>query len=171
MRGAWMLALAMLAAAPGCATLAMLRPLPRACPGPLVPVEEMGADFALRAGYRVRSGAHDEALTLVGEKRADRFVLVGLDPFGTPVFTLVQEGGEVRRERHLRPLFPFAPENALRDVQAVRFPRRTGASPGKGEAQVPQVLEEDGRFTITRAACDWQAQLLPHADPLPSAHP
>jgi len=153
------LALAALAAAPGCATLAMLRPLPRACPGPLVAVEEMGPDFALRFGYRVRSRGREEALTLVAEKRAGRLVLVGLDPLGTPVFALVQEGLEVRRERHLRPLFPFAPENALRDLQLVRFPEQLAPSRENGDAQL---VAEDGRFVISRAACDWQATLLPH---------
>lgn len=152
------LALAVLAAAPGCATLAMLRPLPRACTGPLVSVEEMGPDFALRAGYRVESRGREEALTLVAEKRASRLVLVGLDPLGTPVFALVQEGLEVRRERHLRPLFPFAPENALRDLQLVRFPELAA----RRQAGDAQVVSKDGRYTISRAACDWQATLAPH---------
>jgi len=71
----------------------------------------------------------------------------------------VQEGLEVRRERHLRPLFPFAPENALRDLQLVRFPERLAPSRENGDAQL---VAEDGRFVISRAACDWQATLLPH---------
>jgi hypothetical protein len=162
-RRAAALALALCAAtAPGCATLAMLRPLPRACAGPLVPVGEMGADFALRAGYRVRSRGREEALTLVAEKREGRLVLVGLDPLGTPVFALVQEGLRVRRERHLRPLFPFAPENALRDLHQVRFGERLGRI---REAEAAQVVEEAGRFAISRPACDWEATLTPQSRP------
>jgi hypothetical protein len=153
------LALALLAAAaPGCATLAMLRPLPRACPGPLVAVEAMGPDFALRARYRVRSRGREQALTLVAEKREEQLVLVGLDPFGTPVFALVQQGLEVRRERHLRPLFPFAPENALRDVQRVRFPERL---PAAGEGDDVRVVPRGDGFEIERASCDWRATLVP----------
>jgi hypothetical protein len=153
------LALALLAAAtPSCATFAMLRPLPRACPGPLVAVEAMGPDFALRARYRVNSRGREEALTLVAEKREGRLVLVGLDPFGTPVFALVQHGLEVRRERHLRPLFPFAPENALRDFQRVRFAERL---PAAGEGGDVRVVARDGAFYIERASCDWRATLAP----------
>jgi hypothetical protein len=144
-----------LLAAPGCAQLAMLRPLPRACPGELVPVAEMGPDFSLQARYRVRSRGQEEALALVAEKRGERLVLLGLDPLGTLVFSLVQDGDEVRRERHLRPLFPFAPENALRDLERVRFP------------EVFAGTEDDARVEVRGAAtllrredCDWEALLV-----------
>jgi hypothetical protein len=153
------LALALLAAAAsGCVTLAMLRPLPRACAGPLVAVEAMGPDFALRARYRVNSRGREQALTLVAEKRGGRLVLVGLDPFGTTVFALVQQGLEVRRERHLRPLFPFAPENALRDFQRLRFPEQL---PPAGEGGDVLFFTRDDGFYIERASCDWRATLVP----------
>jgi hypothetical protein len=146
--------LAALAGAPGCATLAALRPLPRPCPGPLLPVAEMGADFAVEAHYRVRSRGREQALRLVAEKRGGRLVLLGLDPLGTHVFSLVQEGAEVRRERHLRPLFPFAPENALRDLLRVRY--AAALAGGDGAARV----ERDGDATrLLRPACDWEARL------------
>lgn len=151
------LCVALAAGAPGCATLAMLRPLPRACPGALLPVAEMGPDFSVQARYRVRSGGREEALTLVAEKRGERLVLLGLDPLGTLVLSLVQEGREVRRERHLRPLFPFAPENALRDFQRVRFADALAGS--EDDARV----EDRGNATLlTRPACDWEALLGVH---------
>jgi hypothetical protein len=146
--------LAALAGAPGCATLAMLRPLPRACPGPLLPVAAMGADFALQAHYRVRSGGREAALRLVAEKRGERLVLLGLDPLGTHVFSVVQQGLAVRRERHLRPLFPFPPENVLRDVERVRFAEALAA--GDDGARV----EREGETTrLVRPACGWEASL------------
>jgi hypothetical protein len=148
-------ALAALPVASGCVTLAMLRPLPCACPGPLLAVDEMGADFALRARYRVRSGEREEALLLAAEKRGPRLVLLGLDPLGTQVFSLVQEAnGEPRRERHLRPLFPFAPENALRDLERVRFPELL--APRDGETRVEAA---DDETRILRPECDWDARL------------
>ena len=148
----------LLLAAPGCVTLAMLRPLPRACPGTLAPADALGADFSLQAGYRVQSRGREAALTLVAEKRGDRVVLVALDPLGTQVFALVQQGSEVRRERHLRPLFPFAPENALRDLERVRFADRLAGAPGDAH------VEPRGAATLLRRdACDWEAlvTLLP----------
>lgn len=149
-----LLAAALAAATPGCATLAMLRPLPRACAGQIPPVEALGSDFALRARYRVESRGRELALTLVAEKRRGRLVVLGLDPLGTNVFALVQEGSEVRRERHLRPLFPFAPENPLRDFLRVRFPELTAV--GAGDARLET---RDGATIVTRAACDWRATL------------
>ena len=148
-----------LVAASGCATLAMLRPLPRAFEGPLLPVAELGPDFALQARYRVRSRGREEALRLVAEKRGERLVLLGLDPLGTQVFSLVQEGDRVRRERHLRPLFPFAPENALRDLERVRFPERLGA-PGAGV----EMRREGETFVLVRPSCDWEATLAIDAE-------
>lgn len=159
MRGALRAALLVaLPAAPGCATLAMLRPLPHACEGPLLPVAEMGPDFALQARYRARSRGREEALLLVAEKRGGRLVLLGLDPLGTEVFALVQEDGAVRRERHLRPLFPFAPENALRDLERVRFADRLGPA----DAGV-QVRREGGATLLSRPGCDWESTLSPLA--------
>jgi hypothetical protein len=146
--------LAALAGGPGCATLAQLQPLPRACPGPLLPVAEMGPDFALQAHYRVRSRGREQALLLVAEKRGGRLVLLGLDPLGTHVFSLVQEGSEVRRERHLRPLFPFAPENALRDVERVRFADALAARDDGARLE-----REGGTARVLRPACDWEASL------------
>jgi hypothetical protein len=147
-------ALALALAAPaGCATLgpalASLRPLPRACAGPLPSVEALGPDFGLQARYRVRSGGRERALLLAAEKRGDRLVLLGLDPLGTHVFTVVQEGESVRREEHLRPLFPFAPENALRDLVQARF-----GAPIGDDARV----EPEGRgVRIVRPSCEWDA--------------
>jgi hypothetical protein len=132
----------------------MLRPLPRACQGALPAVETLGADFTLRAPYRVRSRGKDLALTLAAEKRGARLVLVGVDPLGTSVFALVQEGGEVRRERHLRPLFPFAPENVLRDLVRARHP---GLEPTSEDDAV--VTPSGDAVTISRPSCDWTATL------------
>jgi hypothetical protein len=138
----------------------MLRPLPRACEGPLLAVAEMGPDFALQARYRVRSRGREEALLLVAEKRGGRLVLLGLDPLGTEVFSLVQEGGDPRRERHLRPLFPFAPENALRDLERVRFAERLAAADGGVE-----VRREGEATLLSRPDCDWEATLAPLGAP------
>jgi hypothetical protein len=147
-----------LATPTGCATLgpvfASLRPLPRACSGPLPPVEALGPDFALQARYRVRSRGREQALLLAAEKRGARLVLLGLDPLGTHVFTVVQEGSALRREEHLRALFPFAPENALRDLVQARFGDRVGEPPDDAR------IEPAGRgVEIARPSCAWESMV------------
>lgn len=155
-RAAAALAAAALATASGCTTLgpalASLRPLPRACEGALVPVEALGPDFALQARYRVRARGREQALLLAAEKRGARFVLLGLDPLGTTVFAVVQEGSSLRRERHLRALFPFAPENALRDLVRARSGEPFGAQPDG-----TRVEAADRGVRIVRPSCAWEA--------------
>jgi hypothetical protein len=150
----------LVAGAAGCASLplalASLRPLPRACPGPLLPIAAMGADFALQARYRARRGEREEALLLAAEKRGARLVVVGLDPFGTQVFAVVQEGASVRRERHLRPLFPFAPENALRDLVEARFPEAVDALPAAADERAART-REGAAVHLVRPRCGWEA--------------
>ena len=158
----------LLVGALGCASLplalASLRPLPRACPGPLLPVGAMGGDFALQARYRVTSRGRDEVLLLAAEKRGERLVVLGFDPLGTELFALVQEGAAMpRRERHLRPLFPFAPENVLRDLVEARFPDAVDALPWDAEDRARRT-REDSRVRLERPACEWTATVeLPAA--------
>jgi hypothetical protein len=117
----------------------------------------MGPDFALQARYRATSGGRSEALLLVAEKRGDRLVLAGVDPLGHLVFALTQTGADVRRDRHVRALFPFAPENALRDLERVRFPAAAAAAgPARDEARVER---RDGLHRIARPSCEWEATL------------
>jgi hypothetical protein len=159
----------LLAGAAGCASLplalAALRPLPRACPGPLLPVAAMGDDFALQARYRARSGEREEALLLASEKRGERLVVVGLDPLGTQVFAVVQEGRDLRRERHLRPLFPFAPENALRDLVEARFPEAVAALPTAADERALRT-RDGAAVRLARPRCGWEAtvEVLTKAD-------
>jgi hypothetical protein len=104
----------------------------------------------------VRSDGREQALLLAAEKRGARLVLLGLDPLGTDVFTLVQEGDAVRRERHLRPLFPYPPENALRDLERLRFADRLAAADA---ADGTRVAITGATATIERPSCDWEATL------------
>lgn len=163
------LALCTLALATGCASLplalASLRPLPRACGGPLLPVDAMGADFALQARYRARRGEREEALLLAAEKRGTRLVVVGLDPLGTQVFAVVQEGSDLRRESHLRALFPFAPENALRDLVEARFPEAVAALPAAADERARRT-RKGAAVHLARPRCGWEAtvEVLTNAD-------
>jgi CubicO group peptidase (beta-lactamase class C family) len=117
----------------------------------------MGADFTLQARYRVASGGRDEVVLLAAEKRGERLVVLGFDPLGTELFAVVQEDGAApRRERHLRPLFPFAPENALRDLVEARFPEPVDAL-GGARADRASRTREGAIVHLARPGCGWNA--------------
>ena len=148
------------AALPGCATLglALNRALPderRACPGPLVPTEEMPGDFLLRQDVRVEGEGLDWALTLVSQKRGPVLVLVGLDPFGAKLFTLTQRGVEVTVERP-RGRLPLPPVNLLRDLHRARF-GRPGTPP---EPDVTIAADDAGTVRIHHAVCRYDTTLV-----------
>src|SRR5215472_15058889 len=150
---AYVVALALAASFPGCARLglAFYRALPdrgRECPGPLVPTQEMGGDFFLEQNVRVQGEGVDWALTLVSQKRGPTLVLVGLDPFGAKLFTLTQQGKEVKVERPGGPL-PLPPVNLLRDLHRTRF----GRPGGPPEPGVTIESDEPGSVRIQHAVC------------------
>jgi hypothetical protein len=147
-------------ALPGCATLglALSRALPdrgHECPGPLVPTEEMHAEFLLEQDVRVQGDGLDWALTLVSQKRGPTLVLVGLDPFGAKLFTLTQRGTEISVERPGGRL-PLPPVNLLRDLHRARFGR-------PGAPLEPGVTIESlgpGSVRIQHAECGYETTLV-----------
>jgi hypothetical protein len=112
----------------GCSTRGLLSVLPLSwhpigaeCPGPLAPVERIEEGRVWQAQYRLRTEDGEAALTLAGERRGSIFVLVGLDPLGSQAFVIVQRGVEVSVDEHVPPLFPWPPENVLRDLHLAAF--------------------------------------------------
>jgi len=118
-----LVALMLLAGLLGCAHWLPLswHPIGDECPGPLAPVERIEEGRVWQAQYRFRSDDREAALVLAGERRGPIFVLVGLDPLGSRVFVVLQRNDEVRVEDHVRPLFPWPPENVLRDLHLAAF--------------------------------------------------
>jgi len=92
-----------------------------ACPGELVPTQEIAGDFLLRLHLRVSSEGGSFGFELAVQKVGDELVLVGLHPLGAKLFTLRQTGTDVRVEAHPAPALEVPPENILRDVHRVRF--------------------------------------------------
>jgi hypothetical protein len=117
-----LLPLLALAASLGCAVPPLWgAPHLAACPGPLVPSEEIpDGDFLLRERVRVVGGEVDAGLELVVERRGPRLVVVGFNAFGAKAFSVVQRGSDVETESYL-PALPVPPGNALRDLHAARF--------------------------------------------------
>lgn len=99
------------------------------CPGALASTESMTGDFLLQQSVRVRSADSTASLRLVSQLRGGELRLVGLDPVGVELFTLIQRGREVEVTALPPPLLEIPPENLLRDLHRVRFLRLASHEP------------------------------------------
>ncbi len=168
--GAALLCLAGLLPALGCAQLGLglARVLPdaaRECPGRLLPSEQIVGEFRSRQRVRVQGEDLDWQLELVGEKRGDLLVLLGLDPFGGELFAVRQRGSEVRVERP-RGRLPRPPTDLLRVFQRARL---ADAPP---EAGVRIERPAPGEVTIEHERCGYRTRLITLEEaPLPAREP
>jgi Protein of unknown function (DUF3261) len=105
----------------GCAHLAPRAGRIAECPGALRPTQEIEGDLRLESRMRIRAGPTEVALRLALEKRGPRLVLVGLDPLGVVVFSVVQTGVDVEVEALPPAAFPVPAINVLRDMHRARF--------------------------------------------------
>ena len=112
----------------GCRHLLEGRRAIRACPGILVPTQEIEGNFALRQRMLIRKDGTDVHLELALQKVGDRLLLVAFDPFGVNVFTVIQTGTETEIEALPAAVLPVAPINVLRDVHRVRLLTAAGAN-------------------------------------------
>lgn len=92
-----------------------------ACPGEVVPTQEIAGEFALQFRVRVVADGVDLPLRVAVEKRGELLVVVGLDPFGAKLLSVHQRGSDFEVEAAPAPVLPVAPENLLRDLHRVRF--------------------------------------------------
>jgi hypothetical protein len=122
-------ALALVCALPlcGCASLWGLPPRIPECPGELVSTQAIAGDFVARERLRVSRGEQTVQLDLIVQKRGDELVLVGFDPLGAKLFTVVQSGTAAEVEAMPRAVVAVPPLNALRDVHRARFAAATDA--------------------------------------------
>lgn len=147
-----------------CAAWPGLPPRLAPCPGPVPAVASLPAgDFGWRERVRYRGGDVDAGFLVVAEKRGDRLVLVGLNPFGAKAFSVTQQQGALTAESHLGRALAVPPENVLRDWYALR-------ARGGGAAGDP--------VRIARPACGYEATFVPGerhpldpVDPGPGASP
>ncbi len=101
----------------GCATPAATHPPPE-YPGVLHPPAALGADFMLRQKI---SAVFDEkreiSFDAVLQKVGDALTLLGLTPFGSRAFLLVQTGTDIRFTNYVDRELPFPPKYILLDIQ------------------------------------------------------
>lgn len=147
-------ALLLLAALPGCLLLSGRPAIPE-CPGVLLPTQRIEGEFLLRQRVRLRSvdrAAPEAALQLAVQKRGTELVLVGFDPLGARLLSVVQRGEEVEVESLPGRVLPTAPLNLLRDLHRVRF--LALGPPAGGEGRV------EGSFADTRVSEEWSGGRL-----------
>ncbi len=149
MRGA-ALALVLLMALAGCRSLG--GPRIADCPGPLRATQGIEGDFLLRMRVRMRAGDADLALQIAARKRGSELVLVGFDPLGVELFSVVQRGLEVQVDSLPAPALPVAPRNLLRDLHRIRFLGLEPPPGGSGRAE--------GIFDGTRVSEEWSGGRL-----------
>jgi hypothetical protein len=114
---------------------------PAAVPGP-APLPELPALPAGPAGFQLRQALRFEypggsgSLEVIVQSRCGELAIVGLAPFGSRAFTLIQRGSRLESELHLPGAWPFPPENIARDVhRALLVPLPAQPPPG-GEREL-----------------------------------
>jgi hypothetical protein len=109
----------------------------RDCPGALASTESLSGDFLLQQSVRVHAGDSSWSLRLISQLNDGELRLVGLDPLGVELFTLIQRGREVEVDALPPPLLEIPPENLLRDLHRIRFLRVADSiSDGEGRTHL-----------------------------------
>jgi len=124
------------------------------CPGALRSVDEIRSNFRLDQRVWIRAPRAEVALRLAVEKRGSRLVLIGLNPLGAKVFTVIQEGSVVLVEALPAAVVEVPPVNILRDLHRIRFLGAEVPPDASGRAAVVR----DG----TRIAEEWRGGALQH---------
>ncbi len=87
----------------------------------LVPVAEIPVDFLARQRLSGRMGEHDLHSEVILQKQGDVLTLLGLTPFGTKAFSLVQRGVDTEFTSFMEVELPFPPELMLADIHRTLF--------------------------------------------------
>lgn len=92
-----------------------------AYPGQLRPMSEVSENFVLRQQLRGEALGRRFRGETVLQKQGDTLTLVGLSPFGTRAFTLIQRGDEVEYSEHMPQPLPFPARFMLIDIHRTLF--------------------------------------------------
>lgn len=85
-------------------------------PGELIPTDQMGRDFMARQKLAGRFGEQEFRFEAVLQLHGGKLTVLGLTPFGTKAFVLVQTGTEVEFTPLIDREIPFPPEYMLQDI-------------------------------------------------------
>lgn len=100
-------------------------------PGELVPVTELAGrgDFLARQSLLGKLGEREIHGQVVLQKRGAELTLIGMTPFGSKAFVILQDANGVRSQTIMAGALPFPPEFMLLDVHRALF---MGLSEGPG---------------------------------------
>lgn len=114
----------------------------REYPGELVPTSEIQGDFVLQQRVHARFQGREGGFEAVLQHQGDALTLVGMTPFHTRAFVMVQRGVQTEFTSHLPEAVPFPPRAMLLDAHRVLFMSAPGASPADGERRGVRAGEE-----------------------------
>jgi len=127
----WFTSAGVLAVLAGCSHLPWGPRALASCPGVLRPVDAIDGNFVAQQQVRIRTETWDLPLRVVVQKTGGELILIGFDPIGAKLFTLVQKGSTTRVDALPRAVWPISPMSVLRDLHRIRFlaaPRPAGGS-------------------------------------------
>lgn len=130
----------------GCAHLPGRGRVVPACPGQLVPTQELTGELLLRQRVRVEAAGRRFALRLVTQLSGGELLLVGIDPLGAKLFSVRQHGSRVEVDALPPPVLEVAPVNLLRDLHRMRFLAVPERRPGLPSVVVRQGTEISERW-------------------------
>jgi hypothetical protein len=126
---------------------------PRTYPGMLIDPATVPRQFLMRQRIRADYGDREIAFESVVQKKGEVLTVIGMTPFGTRAFSLVQTGTEVEFTAHVDRELPFPPEYILQDIHRaflwdVRLPNppQEGAQETETEGERVRQSWEAGRL-------------------------
>ena len=105
------------------------------CPGVLRPTEEIAGDFRLEQRVHIRAKSGEIALRIVAEKRGPTLVVIGLNPLGVKLFSVIQTKRKVQVDALPARVVPIPPIDVLHDLHRARFLDAGVAPDASGRAE------------------------------------
>lgn len=99
----------------------------------LVDIATVPGDFLARQRLSGHMGEHKLSSEVVLQKQGDVLTLIGLTPFGTKAFALIQRGLETEYTPFVEVALPFPPEMMLADIHRTLFVRTGEDLTGDGD--------------------------------------
>ncbi len=111
-------------------------------PGELVPTSEMVGEFVLQQRIHAHFGGREGGFEAVLQRQGGALTLVGMTPFHTRAFVMVQRGVQTEFTSQLPEAMPFPPRAMLLDAHRVLFMALGPAPMSDGEHRGQRAGEE-----------------------------